>query len=156
MKKKNSDLRAIAPKIRQETAEWYENGFPSLNAGVTFVIESIPHLYQVALGEMRGMFTRGELNMILDVLNGHGALLAYSSPAGLVGQHITLSIVDSFKLYPGSYEDKWGIDDPKGFVDRLAQRSRWDLACLEIWAARFWEGDYDAPDAVDRHCAPLL
>jgi hypothetical protein len=156
MRKKNQDLRAIAPKITEDAAQWYEDIFPSLNAGVTFMLEATPHLYAQGLSEMRGMFSRGELSMILDVLNDHGTLMAYGSPGGLAGQHITLSISDSFRLHPGSYEDKWGISDADGFVRRLVGLGRWHLVCLEMWAARFWQGDYNADNAVTTHCAPLV
>ena len=139
MEKKTNDTRAIAPKIQGESAEFYSKMFPSLNAGATWILEEFPHLYRATLAEMRGKFTRGELAMILDALNGHGAILAYGG-RGLGGQHIRLSIYDSFELYPGMYEGKWSVD--KWLNDKLALLSRWQLTCLEIWAAGFWKGGY--------------
>ena len=139
MEKKVKDLVAIAPKIRSESAEFYGRMFPTLNAGATWILEEFPHLYRATLAELRGQFSRGEIGMILDVLNGHGMVLSYGG-FGLAGQHIRLSIADSFALYPGSFEAKWECD--KTLNDKLAALSRWQLACLEVWAAGFWEKNH--------------
>lgn len=154
MEKKQNKPIAVAPKIRAEAADFYAAHFPSLNAGATFVLDAFPTIFMATLAEVRGVFSVGELSMILDVLNGHGTLLAYGG-AGLSGQYIVPSIADSFHLYPGAYEEKWGISDPDGFIQRLAGLTRAQALCLEIWAAGFWEKKYlDTP--VEEYCKPLL
>lgn len=147
-------LKAIAPKIDERAAKWIADTFPTLNAGATWLLNEIPHLYAVTLHGLRerGTFSSGELKMVLDVLNGHGNLLAFGG-TGLAGQHIVLSIEDSFKLYPGSYEEKWGIENASGFVDRLSKLTRWELCCLEIWAAGFWAKHKELD--VDEYCAKV-
>jgi len=81
------------------------------------------------------------------------ALLAYGS-AGLAGQNLPLSIHDSFRLYPGQYEKAWGVDAEE-FTGKLGRLTRFQMACLELWGASFWQGDYLAVGAVDEHCATL-
>lgn len=153
MEKKSTETRAIAPKIRQGSAQFYERMFPSLNAGATWILEEFPALYGMTLAEMRGKFTRGELCMILDVLNGHGTILAYGG-SGLAGQHVGLSIYDSFRLYPGMYEEKWDVaaDSLNG---KLSECTRWQLVCLEVWAAGFWE-EAHRDTSPDEWAKPLL
>jgi len=155
MKPKSKELRSIAPKITSEAADWYAKMFQTLNAGATFVLDAFPTFYSQTLSEMRGIFSRGELCMIMDVLNGHGTLLlAFGTSSGLIGQHINLSIADSFDLYPGQYQDKWDIPDAQDFMRRLSERSRWQLVCLEIWAAGFWEQHESI--TPDEYCKDLL
>jgi hypothetical protein len=153
MEKKKVKPVAIAPKIRSDAADFYAAHFPSLNAGATFVLESFPILYRATLAEIRGKFSIGELSMILDVLNGHGSLLAFGG-SGLAGQYIVPNIEDSFRLDPGIYEEKWSINDPEGFVRRLSALTRVQGLCLEIWAAGFWEKYMDT--TLDEYCRPLI
>lgn len=139
MKPKTQEKKAIAPKITSDAADWYGRVFPNLHSGATFILDAVPHLYAQSLAELRGRFSRGELGMIMDVLNGHSAVLVYLGSPSLVGQHLDLSMADSFALYPGLYEDKWDIPDPQGFLARIAALCRWHRVCLEIWAAAFWQ-----------------
>jgi hypothetical protein len=129
-------MKAIAPKIEDRAADWYAKTFQSINAGTTFILNAFPTMYTQAMAEMRGKFTYGELGMILDVLNGYGTLLVNQGDS-IVGQGILLSMHDSFDLYPGMYEDKW--DATKDVLDKLKELTRFQKACMEIWAAGFWE-----------------
>jgi len=155
MQKKSDEMRATAPKININTAKWYERHFNTLNAGATWTLESLPIIYRQSLAEMRGKFTRGELCMMIDVLNGVAALMTYGSH-GLAGQHLPFSVHDSFNLYPGQFEEKWDIQS--GAMNaKIAGLTRFQIICLEIWAAG-WRGgvDYQDAGAIDDHCKPLL
>lgn len=163
MKRKNTKLRQLSPRITEDAVQWYESMFSSSpHAGAKFVLEATPHLYAQTLAEMRGIFSKGELNMIIDAIKGRSRL-EYRE-ARVVGQRIVLFIVDTFRLYPGIYEDKWSIRDPKGFIMRLSTCTRWQLACLEMWANQYliWWVDHREDDAMSlddvrsRHCIPLL
>lgn len=148
---KKTTTRAT-PRVSGTAIEFYDR-FPTRNSGIEWAVESMPRLIQATQArELRGQFTRGELSMILDVLNGHGSLLAAS--AAMTGMHVALSIEDSFDLYPGTYEDKLSVDKT-AMTGKLRALTVFQLAALEVWAAQFWEGDYNAPDAVQKHCAPL-
>lgn len=150
---KKPTKRAIAPKINESAAQWYEENFPSLNAGATVTLEAMPLLYQASLAELRGRFSKGELHMILDVMNGHAGIMVLGGSMS-VGYHIPPNIEDSFKLYPGTYEQKWNIADPAGFVSRLNALPRFHLVTLEIWSAGFWE-HYETV-GTDEWCKPLI
>ena len=155
MRPRNTETKAIAPKILAESSEWYAKMFSTLNAGATFVLDSFPNFYAQTLSEMRGMFTQGELCMILDVLNGHGTiLLTYGSAPGPAGHHITVSIADSFDLYPGMYQEKWDIKDKDDFINRINNLPRFFKVCLEVWAAGFWENHEST--TPEEWSAPLL
>lgn len=154
MEKKSSKTIAVAPKISDGAAKWYSEIWPSLNAGVTTAIEILPILYRSALAEMKGKFSRGELGMILDVLNGYAGITTMGG-WGFVGRGILLEIQDSFRLYPGSYESKWEISDGNDFMRRLSELPRFHLAVLEIWAGAFWEKHYIDTD-LDEYIKPLV
>jgi hypothetical protein len=152
--KKKAPTPVRANPVIAESVAWFYEKFPSRNSGAEWVIGTFPHLYRAALArELRGKFTRGELSMILDVLNGSMALMAYVQ-SGSIGQSIGLSLLDSFEIYPGMYEEKWGVDK-KEMMGKIETLTQFQRACLEVWAAFFWQGDYNAPDAVEKHCAIL-
>jgi hypothetical protein len=140
-------------RLKPETVDWFQRYFPSLSGGTTFTIEMLPTAYAHTMAEVRGRFSLGELSMILDVLNGHGNILCYGS-SSMAGQHIELSIHDSFRLYPGVYEDKWNIPDPAGFQKRLAGLTHFQKIAIEIWAAGFWENHETAKP--EDWCKPLV
>lgn len=149
-------LVPVAPKIQAASAAWYEDMFPNLNAGVTFTLNCFPSFYRYTIMEIRGMFSLGELCMILDILNGHGAmLLAYQTSPSMVGYHLAFEIEDSFHVYPGSYEEKWKIDDPKGFIERIRTLTMFQKICLELWASAFWEKRH-LDELPEKYCEPLL
>ena len=130
-----------------------ERGPYDIEGALIWASEAVPRLAKQTLArELRGKFTRGELSMILDVLNGHGMAMRMSPHTP--GQHIGLSIHDSFEIYPGSYEEKWGVDKAH-MLETLKECTVFQLAALEYWAAMFWEGDYNAPDAMEKACAIL-
>jgi hypothetical protein len=152
MKMKKTKTRATAPKISEAAAVWYDaaTAFDSLNAGATFVLDVFPALYSQALREMRGKFIQGELSMLLDVQNG-----TIITIPGAAGRALLLNVADSFDLYPGVYEEKWGVDGP-ALNEKLKTCTSFQLLVLEIWCGMFWGGEYDTPDAITKHCRPLL
>jgi hypothetical protein len=134
----------------QTTADWYARFFETTNQGVTWALEEVPYLYQAilvtwaleevpylyqaTLTELRGQLTKGELSMILDIMNG---TMFFHGHGGMAGQYLRIGIQDSFDLYPGVYEDKWKTDKTK-FMGKLQAMTRFQVACLELWAAGFW------------------
>lgn len=150
MEKKEVKYQKIGPQIRKETAEWYEQFFSKVNTGVTWIIEELPYLYRVALSEMRGRLDRGELMMIIDVMNG----AVFTEGYGMAGQYLRIAIQDSFDLYPDVYERKWEVDK-KRFMSKLQQMHRFQIACLELWAAGFWNQS-EKMTSYEEWLAPLL
>jgi hypothetical protein len=69
-----------------------------------------------------------------------------------------LSIFDSFRLYPGSHEKKWGKHgevNQAGMMAKINACTRIELIVLEIWAAGFWSGNYQEKELAE-WCKPLL
>ena len=153
--KERRGKKAVAPKIDEAAAQFYSETFDTLNQGATWVMEAFPRLYRVCLSEMRGVFTAGELGMIIDVLNSLITLFSYAG-ASMSGNHIGLSISDTFELYPGVYERKWDVV-PDVLNNKIASLSNFERTCIELWGASFWErDDYQEDDAIEKHCAALL
>lgn len=93
---------------------------------------TLSRIYDETVEELKRIYTPEELWMMLDVMNG--TWLA----GGLMGQHISASVADSFQLYPGTYEEEWKVDRQQ-LESRLAKCNPWQLAVLELYCARFWE-----------------
>jgi hypothetical protein len=134
MERKEIKHRGVSPKILQTTADWYARFFETTNQGVTWALEEVPYLYQAILTELRGQLTKGELSMILDIMNG---TMFFHGHGGMAGQYLRIGIQDSFDLYPGVYEDKWKTDKTK-FMGKLQAMTRFQVACLELWDAGCW------------------
>jgi hypothetical protein len=136
--------KRVAPYLSDNTIEFYRKIFGSASNGLTIVAGSWPDIYTQTLREIGGVFTVGEISMLIDIYNGHAL-----SPAGLDSLHI--QVQDSFDLYPGVYEDKWQAqrEDMLRKVDALTIQQR---ACLEIWAVAFWHGDYEHKNSIKNHC----
>lgn len=92
-------------------------------------------------------FTPGELKMFLDIYNG-----THLNPVSIQhGAGLELSVSDSFDLYPGMYEAKWGTDKT-AMLTKIRELTDWQAACLVIWACDFWQsGAYEQEDAINRY-----
>ena len=84
-----------------------------------------------AMDMARRNFTRGEQSMLIDIFNG------MALTPGILGQHLTVQIEDSFYLYPGQYEEKWGVNRLEMY-DKIKALSALDAIFLELWAVGFW------------------
>ena len=144
---KKDQKKRIQPYLTPQAINFYDRAFDTAAEGVSFACESFPIWYTNTLRELRGKFTRGELSMIIDILNGT-VIMPYFADS------IWLEISDSFDLYPGVYEDKWSADK-KTFIGKIEALTHFQRCCLEIWAKAFWSGDYNAPDAIANHCKIL-
>jgi len=89
----------------------------------------------------RRKFTRGEQSMLIDIFNGTALT------PGILGQHLAAQIEDSFRLYPGIYEEKWGVNE-KEMIDKIKIISLDPVSAvfLELWAVGFWAVNQDAGD----------
>ncbi|MCF8094462.1 MAG: hypothetical protein K9J79_03785 [Desulfobacteraceae bacterium] len=151
MERKKTEYQKIGPQIRKETAQWYEQFFSKVNTGATWALEEMPYLYRRTIAELRGRLDRGELMMILDVMNG----AVFTDGFGMSGQYLPIAIQDSFDLYPGQYENKWEVEK-KTLMGKLQSLYRFQVACLEMWAGGFWNLPRNKEDAFDVWLAPLL
>ena len=84
-----------------------------------------------AMDMARRKFTRGEQLMLIDIFNG-----TMLTP-GILGQHLTAQVEDSFALYPGQYEEKWKVDR-KEMVEKIVSLDPATSVFLELWAVGYW------------------
>lgn len=130
--KKANDIVKTAPRIIEKTAEFYRRKFDTLNAGLEYVLEAFPDLYAHTIHALRGKFTRGELMLCIDVMNGH-----WYNPHG-AGQEMTPNVSDGIAL--DHLDEKWEIDGA-ALNKKLASLTMFDRSCLEIWIQAFWNQD---------------
>lgn len=84
-----------------------------------------------AMDTARKKFTRGEQQMLIDIYNG-----TMLTPH-LLGQMLVGQVEDSFRLYPGVYEEKWGVTQ-KDMIDKIISLDPMSAALAELWAVAFW------------------
>lgn len=125
--------KKIAPMITDWSAAFYEETFKNLNAGSMFVLDAFPTLYKRALFDLKGIFTRGELCLMIDLFNG-----LILTPQ-IAGQHIAIEVKDGIELE--SLDKKWEVNKDEILV-KLEGLDIFPFkkACLEIWLRAFWDG----------------
>lgn len=143
--KKSDGITKTAPRLNDKTADWYRKSFESLNAGLEYTLEATPDLYRRTLYDLQGKFTRGELMLMLDAMNGH------RSNPHMAGIELGAHVVDRMALE--NLDKKWGIPDRWAFNKKLADLSYYDRACLEIWVQAFWA--QKKHDKIEEYVAAL-
>ena len=134
----------VSPRIDAVTERFLEENFRSKGGGAEYALEAFRTSHRWALAEIQGIFTAGELAMVLDISNG--VLLT----AGICGQHIGAGVSDSFALYPGMYERNHGVE--KGpMLNKIRKLTHFQRVALEIWASAFWKTEQD----LDEYVKPL-
>lgn len=96
--------------------------------------------YSIVIDDLKKLFTKGELKFLLDVMNGSNMLIhenPYSDEHSMFGHMLIPNADDSFRLYPGEYESKWGVEKDI-IMNKLTSLNRFQLCCMEIWIAIFW------------------
>jgi len=120
--------KKIGPQVSTQTIEFFGEKFKSTNAGAEYTLAAFPGLYQATLTrEIKGVFTAGELSLMLDVFNA-----TMLTPA-LAGQH--LNCIDGMEL--DHLDEKWEINKAE-FTKKLNALTIFQANCLEIWANGFW------------------
>ena len=121
--------KPTAPRIGEQSAEFYKGLFQSLNWGLEYTLDAFPALYRRTLHDMRGVFSRGELSLMIDVFNATALM------PGLAGQHLDAQVADGIEL--DRLDEKWEIDGT-ALNNKIAALPIFARACLEIWANGFW------------------
>lgn len=127
----------IAPRIPDTTAELLPQQFGTVNAGAEYVLSAWPNLYRRTIAELRGVFSYGELMLILDVSNS-----TYLTP-GLAGQHLPLSVADGIAL--DGLDKKWAVDE-ESINGKIRELTSFQAAALEIWARAAWSNLDNDPE----------
>ena len=140
-----------SPKIRRATMDALLRFLPNPNAAATFAVELLALAYPRALVELGGRFTEGEARLILDVMNG--TMWIGSEAPGLVGQRIAIEVADGIAI--NALDAKWSVDGAE-LRAKLADLTSFQLVALELWAAEFWQGDYNGPSFEASHLAKIV
>jgi hypothetical protein len=86
-----------------------------------------------SLHEIKGNFTKGELNLMFDTVNGH-----MLTPI-LAGHSLISNVEDAIALR--GLDQKWQIDGPL-LMKKLESLGRYKAAALEIYTVAFWEQEH--------------
>lgn len=121
----------VGPKISNEVVDWYKEHFPTLNAGVTWALHQFPELYRVALEEMRGYFSENELIVLQDI----ALRIDLISLGDISGRSLRFAVYGEVEDNPSLLE-QFNVSGA-AFLEKLHGLHRWQLACLELWAAGF-------------------
>jgi hypothetical protein len=143
--KKSNDIVKTAPRIIEKTADFYRTKFNTLNAGLEYVLEAFPCLYARTISDLRGKFTRGELMLFIDAMNGH-----WYNPHG-AGFEMGANVADGMAL--DHLDEKWGIPEKWALNKKLADITQFDRACLEIWIQAFW--NQESYENIEEYVAQL-
>lgn len=123
--------KKVTPLIEDESIKFFESNFRNLNAGVTYILEAFPSLYGRTMHDVKGVFTDGELRLILNVVNG------LELTAQIAGKHLIFDVQDGIDLE--RLDEKWGVSKVD-IIKKINNLSLFCLVCLEIWAKSFWQG----------------
>lgn len=139
------EIVKTAPRITQKTADELAKAFGNVNAGCEYVLDSWPGLYRNTLHDLKGKFLRGELMLMIDVMNG-----TYLT-ALIAGQQLDINIIDGIKL--DGLDAKWEIDGP-ALNAKIAALTIFETACLEWWVQTFWQQKEHGN--IEEYVAPLV
>ncbi len=123
------EKKKISPRIEGQSQEFLSKNFNTLNAGAEYVLDGFPMLYNRTLHEMKGRFTNGELSFLVEAFKE-----TKLSPQ-LAGQQLKIYCDDAMlfrKLHV-----KWKIKSDV-FLKKIEDITSFQIACLEIWAKKFW------------------
>lgn len=139
----------IGPRISDFSRIFLSNNFRTVNAGAEFVIEAFGALFRRTLADLKGRFKRGELYLMLDVMNDTRLT------AGFAGETLQGYVSDGIALDALDQKHDVNADD---FFERFKALSPFELSVLEIWSNAFWYGGKDSNyiKNIDEYISPLL
>lgn len=96
-------------------------------------LQKNPHLQNPKL-------TPAEMAMVCDVANPgfKWQREIWGNNPDMLALMIRAEVEDSFRLYPGSYEQKWGIDRQE-FIQKLWEMTAEELATVAGQVDQFWQ-----------------
>ena len=144
--------KKITVIIKDETYDFFYELFKSPDEGVRNMLEAIVPLYKKSLGEIAGIFTRGELYLIIDVFEG------MTLKAGDAGTYLLDECLDA--LHTQQMALKWNIDSGQ-FQKKLGVLTSFQSAALEFWANAYWygagtTGEKKSDSDLEKHIEALL
>ena len=123
--------KKVNSKIDKKTYDFMSRAFKSSGSGLNHVIESFPFLYNRTLKEVKGVFSRGELYLIVDVFEG------LSLTPHNAGEHLLEECLKEISL--DHLDAKWRVNKDN-LVKKINSLTSFQAACVEIWAGLYWYG----------------
>ena len=123
------EKKKTSPRIEDQSREFLSTNFSTLNAGAEYVLDGFPMLYNRALHEMRGRFSSAELSFLVEAFKE-----TKLSPQ-LAGQQFKIFCDDAITFR--KLDEKWKIKSDV-FLKKIEDITSFQMACLEIWAKKFW------------------
>ena len=129
--------KQISIRLEPKESEFYDF-FETPTGGVQYVAETFPLLCEYTLkAELRGMFSKNELILIIEAGNGH------LMTAGLVGQEMVGNVADAIEL--DQLDKKWKVEK-QPFLSRLRKLTRFQNCVLWLWAKFYWSAKNEEKD----------
>jgi hypothetical protein len=141
------EKKKISPRIEDQSREFLSTNFSTLNAGAEYVLDGFPMLYNRALHEIKGHFSDEELSFLVEALKE-----TKLSPQ-LAGQQFKIFCDDAMTFR--NLDDKWQIKR-NVFLKKIEDITSFQMACLEIWAKKFWFAKWKKGDKNLREYVKLL
>ena len=123
------EKKKISPRIEDDSREFMSTYFNTLNAGAEYVLDAFPMLYNRAIHEMRGRFSDEELAFLVE------AFKPVKLSPQLAGQQLKIFCDDAMMF--GKLDERWRIKRDI-FFQKIENITSFQIACLEIWAKKFW------------------
>lgn len=141
------EKKKISPRIEGQSQDFLSKNFNTLNAGAEYVLDGFPMLYNRALHEMRGHFSEAELSFLVEAFKE-----TKLSPQ-LAGQQFRIFCDDAMTFR--KLDDKWKIKSD-AFLKKIEDLTSFQMACLEIWAKKFWFAKWKKGDKNLKEYVKLL
>ena len=141
------EKKKISPRIEGQSQEFLSKNFNTLNAGAEYVLDGFPMLYNRALHEIKKHFSKEELSFLVEVFKE-----TKLSPQ-LAGQQFKIFCDDAITFR--NLDEKWNIKSD-AFLKKIEGLTAFQMACLEIWARKFWFAKWKKGDRNLREYVKLL
>ncbi|NIV98268.1 hypothetical protein GWN26_03600 [Candidatus Saccharibacteria bacterium] len=141
------EKKKISPRIEDQSRVYLSSHFSTLNAGAEYVLDGIPMLYNRALHEIRGHFGERELSFLVEAFKE-----TKLSPQ-LAGQQFKIFCDDAITFR--QLDAKWKIKSD-AFLKKVEDLTSFQMACLEIWAKKFWFAKWKKGDKSLREYVKVL
>jgi hypothetical protein len=123
------EKKKISPRIEDQTREYLTTHFSTLNAGAEYVLDGFPMLFNRALFELKGRFTRDELCFLVE------AFKETKLSAQLAGRQLKIYCDDAMRFR--NLDRKWPVER-ETFFQKVEEMPSFQTSCLEIWARMYW------------------
>ncbi len=136
-------ITALGQRFRKST------GKPNPTGGAAYVLESWAVLHRRFVTDTKGLFSRGELMAIVDVMSNHALAPRFT------GQSVEVGLQESIQF--DGLDGKWGLD-AQNFLARVKSLTPDQRSHLEIWAKSHREPSpaISTGDELEAHISALI